>query len=316
MPSVTTLFDQTKPKTPVFFFSHGGPTFMYPDEEFGSDKGAYKTVKKLGHYIINVIKPKFIIVISAHWESNSFNSGVDIGIPGSQSSLSKNSKKLDKDEIDLIYDFGGFPDYMYEEQFHSKGNLELANDIKTTLANNKIDSKLTKRGLDHGVWVPFKVAFSSNKPKDQEWDLEMPLVQISLPGTDDFNTNYELGKALSKYRELGGVIICSGMSVHNLRDFRAAMGKGSSSPMPYVKPFSEKVKSIVTEYNGVERLNKFNELVQNDKKLLYDAHPSLEHFMPIVVASGAGDEELAKQVYDNHVKSLAWGIYQFGEYKE
>lgn len=309
------LFDETRPKTPVFFFSHGGPTFMYPDE-FGGDKGAYKKTQSIGKYIQNTIKPNFIIVVSAHWQSNS-NDRVEIGVPSTYSKNVFKSKVsqdlLDPEELELIYDFYGFPSHMYKEKFHAKGSVELAQDIQETLSANQVDSKLISRGIDHGVWVPFKVAFSSNKPKDKEWDLDCPLVQISLSASDNFEFHHKLGQALAKYRELGGLVICSGMSVHNLRDLGLAMQRGGA--LPYVSKFGNLVTSIVTGSNGDERLQKLDGLQENERSLLYRAHPTLEHFMPIVVASGASYNEKAQELYNNSSLSLGWGIYQFGEYK-
>lgn len=309
------LFDETKPKTPVFFFSHGGPTFMYPEDEFGGDKGAYQKTKSIGKYIQNTIKPNFIIVVSAHWQSNS-NDRVEIGVPSIYSKNAFSSKQskdlLDPEELDLIYDFYGFPDHMYKEKFHAKGSVELAQDIQQTLSSNQVDSKLISRGLDHGVWVPFKVAFSSNNPKDKEWDIDCPLVQVSLSASDNFEFHHKLGQALAKYRELGGLVICSGMSVHNLRDLGIAMQRGKT--LPYVPKFGNLLSSIVTGSNGDERLEKLDGLQENERQLLYRAHPSLEHFMPIVVASGASFNEKAQELYNNSTLSLGWGIFQFGEY--
>lgn len=312
------LFDDSKPKTPVYFFSHGGPTFMYPEVEFGGDIGAYEKVKSLGKYIQSTIKPKFIIVVSAHWQSNS-NDLVEIGVPSSYSKNVFNSKGskslLDPDELGLIYDFYGFPQHMYEEKFHTKGSVELAQDIKESLSSQKIKSKLTARGIDHGVWVPFKVAFSSNNPKNKEWDLDCPLVQISLSASDDFEFHHKLGQALAKYRSLGGVVICSGMSVHNLRDVGVAMNRGGKA-LNYVAKFNNLVTSVVSGSKEQERLKKFEDIQENERSLLYSAHPTLEHFMPIVVASGAASGEVGQEMYNNASLSLGWGVYQFGEYNK
>jgi aromatic ring-opening dioxygenase catalytic subunit (LigB family) len=299
--SIASLFDTTKPKTPVYFVSHGGPTFMYPDDSFG-EPGAYRAVSKVGKFIKNQIKPNFIVVVSAHWEGLN---KIEVSVPKDTFG--------DNLENELIYDFYGFPSHMYKEQFHSKGNVALSKDIKSTLKEHGLNAQLTPRGLDHGVWVPFKVAFSTNKADDEHyWDLDMPLVQVSLQNTADFDTHRKLGQALNKYRELGGVVICSGMSVHNLRDLGAAMG--SNKPMPYVTPFNKILSDIVTKTTGDERFKEFETLNSEHKQLYHKAHPTVEHFMPIVVAAGAADSEPAKELYNSAQLSLGWGIYQFGDY--
>lgn len=297
--SSVNLFNSDKPKTPVYFFSHGGPTFMYPDDPFG-EAGAYKAVSKVGKFIKKQLKPNFIIVVSAHWEGQG---QIEIGVP-------KDTLGGD-DENELIYDFYGFPSHMYKEQFHSRGSVSLAKDIKKSLQEEGLDAKLTPRGIDHGVWVPFKVAFSTNKASDEHWDIDVPLVQVSLLHSDDFKVHRKLGHALAKYRELGGVVICSGMSVHNLRDLGVAASTGRT--MPYVTPFNKLLTDAVSK-SGDDRFASLEDLKSDSKQLLYKAHPSLEHFMPIVVASGAAENEPAKEIYNSAMLSLGWGVYQFGDY--
>lgn len=311
MPSISSLFNSTFPKTPVYFFSHGGPTFMYEEAEFGGDVSAFRATSKLGKFIKEKIKPNFIIVVSAHWESNHLNT-VEVAIPNTKTFNS--AKKITPLENELIYDFYGFPEHMYKEKFHSQVNLELANDIKDTLLKAGVDSNLTYRGIDHGVWVPFKVAFSTNKLADDVWDLDIPIVQVSLARTDEFGIHSKVGEILSKYRSLGGLVICSGMSVHNLRDMGRAMR--SNGPLPYVKKFNSVLTEILTKNaESSKRLELLNEVKLSNANLLYSAHPTLEHFNPVVVASGAANHEVAKEIYNNAVGSLGWGIYQFGEWK-
>ena len=43
-------FIQNPTPFPTYFFSHGGPTFMYELDDFGN-KGAWNTVKKIGNNI-------------------------------------------------------------------------------------------------------------------------------------------------------------------------------------------------------------------------------------------------------------------------
>lgn len=334
------LFVDNQPKTPVYFFSHGGPTFMYPKADFGGEPGAYRVVSNVGKFIKNKMKPKFIVVISAHWQSNSGNL-IEVAVPRGSSNTNRGSsdlfgsrsrhsnkssaKTLDPDENELIYDFYGFPDHMYKEEFHSRSNLGLAKDIVAEInkSESQLEAALSVRGIDHGTWVPFKVAFSTNKAPDELWDLEVPLVQVSLSSSDDFNRHYELGKILSKYRNLGGLIVTSGMSVHNLRDLGLSMSQGGR-PLPYVKKFNDIIREILTnDTNNGKKLEKLNELQENSslRKILFSAHPTLEHFMPLVVALGASegieakDQYLAQELYSSETLSLGWGIYQFGKYE-
>jgi aromatic ring-opening dioxygenase catalytic subunit (LigB family) len=315
-PMPVKLFPNPSP-LPCYFLSHGGPTFMY--SKLGSEKseGAATTIKNLGTRITDVLKPDYIVVVSAHWQSNELNL-IEVSVP-------KNGQL----ENELIYDFYGFPKYMYKELFKTKNSLEIAGSIKELLESNGFSSNLTHRGIDHGVWVPFKVAFTNHNqlsgvPPPPSWDIEIPIIQVSLTSNaTDFNTHYKLGQVLNQLRsnkllqqstgeQLKGMIITSGMSVHNLHDLGISMHQGGTV-MSYVKPFNKLLTGTLRDYKE-DRLHGLNTILSKYTNLLYDAHPSLEHFVPIVVASGVADEnqEEVKELYNSAEMSLGWGIYQFG----
>ena len=50
--------------------------------------------------------------------------------------------------------------------------------------------------------------------------------------------------------------------------------------------------------------------------LLRQAHPTLEHFLPIVVAGGVASksDDNIKEVYNDSMLSLGWGVYQVGQF--
>lgn len=306
---------------PAFFVSHGGPTFMYGTE----DEGAFNTIKKIGTKIKEEWKPDYLIVVSAHWQLSSPNL-VEVAVPS-------NNASKDLQENPLVYDFYGFPRYMYAEQFRTMNLRFLSEEISSQLKKSGFDSKLSKRGIDHGVWVPLKVAFSKHtmlnplpKGEKPELDLptEIPLVQVSLTQWEhDFDTHFKLGQALSYFRDnqiwdpvrqkyLKGMVICSGMSVHNLRELGMAMSSGSV--MPYVEPFNKLLSK--TMKNNNQLLENLNRLKTENTTLLKRAHPTLEHFVPIVVAGGllSGHEnDKIEEVYTGGSLSLGWSIFRFGD---
>lgn len=307
---------------PTYFFSHGGPTFIYEEDSYGN-RGAWKTIKKLGTKIKEEWKPDYIIVVSAHWQLSGTNL-VEIGIPPAKTGA-------DLEENALIYDFYGFPRHMYKEQFRTMNSRFVSELVRHHLKENGFHSEFSNRGLDHGVWVPFKVAFSDYNtlhplPEGTAPGLDLPdtsVVQVSLTGNDrDFDTHFKLGEALSYFRDnliwdpvrekyLKGMVICSGMSVHNLRDMGLAMSSGKS--MPYASAFNKLLKqTMVNTPNLLENLNKVK---SENRSLLFQAHPTLEHFVPIVVAGGIvknHPEQQIKEIYNDEDLSLGWGIYQFG----
>lgn len=306
---------------PSFFFSHGGPTFIYEEDGYGN-KGAWKTIKKLGTKIKNEWKPDYIVVVSAHWQLSG-SKLIEIGVPSSAKELAEN---------ELVYDFYGFPKHMYQEEFHTLNSRFVAEEIRQHLKKDGLHSELSKRGLDHGVWVPFKVAFSDYNtlhplPEGTRPGLDLPetsLVQVSLTGNErDFDTHFKLGQSLSHFRDnliwdpikqkyLKGMVICSGMSVHNLRDL--GRGMQANKPLPYTFAFNKLLKQ--TMVNSPELLDNLNKLKSEHAGLLHQAHPTLEHFVPIVVAGGLlkdHPEQKVKEIYNDEAFSLGWGIYQFGD---
>lgn len=304
---------------------------MYEEDDFGN-KGAWRTIKKLGKKIKNDWKPDYIVVVSAHWQLSGSNL-VEVGVPSV--GVTGSSAKGDSEENSLIYDFYGFPRHMYKEQFRSLNSRFVSEEIRQQLKKSGFHSQLTKRGLDHGVWVPFKVAFSDYNtqnplPQGVEAGLDLPetpVIQVSLTGNDrDFETHFKLGEALSYFRDnliwdpikekyLKGLVICSGMTVHNLRDLGKAASLGR--PLPYTSAFNKNLKE--TMVNDPSLLANLEKLKSDKNSLLFLAHPTLEHFVPIVVAGGllqSHPDEKIKEVYNDQSFSLGWGIYQFGEYPD
>lgn len=55
-------------------------------------------------------------------------------------------------------------------------------------------AKRVERGVDHGVWVPFKVMFPPDKP------LEVPVVQVSTLHGYDLESQIRLGEAVKSLR--------------------------------------------------------------------------------------------------------------------
>lgn len=316
------ISENIMPRTPVFALSHGGPTFMYGNAGFGGDKGAFECTRELGRHIKEVIKPKFIVYVSAHWQSKAKNQ-IEIAVP----LVGKPLVQGPPQENSLIYDFYGFPKYMYDEEFHSMNDISIARlvaaDINSFFSKSQelVHASLAKRGIDHGVWVPLKVAFPDDA--NNYWNIEIPIVQVSLTADDtDFETHYKLGQALSKYRSQGGLVVVSGMSVHNLRDLGSV--SGGQKALPYVKKFNQVLADILINDEKKNKLSQIKDLLANPSKreLLYSAHPTLEHFMPFVVGLGAGegpsdedceDKYHVKELYNNEQGSLGWGIYQFGK---
>lgn len=136
----------------------------------------------------------------------------------------------------------------------------------------------------------------------------MPIVQVSLFGTEDPVQHYRLGEAVSSLRDDNILIIVSGMAVHNLRDMMRAFG--SPKPMPYTTSFDEALKDAATKPPAEREQAMAQLLKRGDAR---QAHPSFEHLLPIHIGAGAAGEDLGRRLWTYKDGSMSWAQYRFGE---
>ncbi|KAL2871471.1 DODA-type extradiol aromatic ring-opening family dioxygenase [Aspergillus lucknowensis] len=273
--------EDSRMKTPVYFLSIGGPSMMYEVEH-----PAYKELSKIGWEITSKVKPRAVVVFSAHWQA---------GVDTVQVNTAENT--------DLIYDFYGFPSHYYEEKYPNVGSKELATKVLDAFKQAGIKAEGVKRGLDHGVWAGFKCAF---EPESNP--LNVPIVQVSLFNTEDPMQHYRLGEAVQQLRDENILIIVAGMAVHNLGDFRFT--RRNPQPLPYTVSFDEALKDAVTT-PPAERARALADLLK--RRDARQAHPTLDHLLPIHVGAGAAGEDLGKRLWTLKEGSMSWAQYRFGE---
>ncbi|KEF61923.1 uncharacterized protein A1O9_03495 [Exophiala aquamarina CBS 119918] len=271
-------------KAPVYFVSHGGPNTMYDNKH-----PVWAELQAIGREITQKVKPSAIVVFSAHWQAQRPNT-IEVNI---------------SEQEPLLYDFYGFPRHYYAEKFPNKGSPELARKIMGLLNDNGVRTQEEERGLDHGAFVPFKVMFDL-----KENPVNVPIVQVSLFDDDtDAEAHIKLGRAVQNLREENIVIICSGMSIHNLRHFM--MGGGRSGNLPGFANFDQALKDAAETKPGSHRDELMVKLLQRSDARL--AHPTFEHLLPAHIAVGAAGEDKGKQLFTLVEGPLAWAQYRFGE---
>jgi hypothetical protein len=91
-------------RTPVYFLSIGGPNFIEDIEH-----PAYSRLAAVGREITSEVKPKAVVVFSAHWQGGPTTIKINVA-----------------EETDLIYDFYGFPAHYYEYEYPNKGDSMVA----------------------------------------------------------------------------------------------------------------------------------------------------------------------------------------------
>jgi 4,5-DOPA dioxygenase extradiol len=214
---------------------------------------AHAFLKGLG---ARIGRPRAILVVSAHWMT---------AVP----SLSL------AEHPETIHDFGGFPDFMYELKYPAPGAPSVATRAAELLRAAGHDISLhPSRGLDHGAWVPLMLMYP---------EADIPVVQLSIQPKLSPEDHWKMGEALRPLRDEGVLILGSGSATHNLRE---AFLFGADDPTPdYVLEFEQWLVDAVTGSKKTELLN-YLERAPHAKR----AHPTNDHFYPLLVAAGAGDD--------------------------
>jgi 4,5-DOPA dioxygenase extradiol len=219
--------------------------------------------------------PKAILVISAHYES---------------SPISILSKDDNDQQHTMLFDYYGFPSQCYEYSYPARGDNALAARIQSLLSENGVESNIeTKRGLDHGIFVPLMLMYPN---------ADIPVLGLSLHPSLDVATHINIGKSLSSLRssEEEVLIIGSGYGFHNMK----YLLNPTRSSIGYSRDFDEYLRSILVG-DGITE-TKLNKLVHWKEEAPHakECHPREEHLIPlfVVAAAAAAGEGCVGEVID------------------
>jgi aromatic ring-opening dioxygenase catalytic subunit (LigB family) len=221
--------------------------------------------------------PKALLVVSAHWES---------AAPTVITSPSPS----------LLFDYSGFPPETYQLTWPAPGAPEVAARVRALLDAAGIASAETaERGLDHGVFIPLKVAFP---------DAHIPTVQLSLVAGLDPAHHLAIGRALAPLRSEGVLIVASGMSYHNMRGLRGGAGAAG-----HAKAFDDWLGEVVA-LPEAERTSALG--AWSAAPSARESHPREEHLLPLMVAAGAAGRAAGRVVFRDEVMGVVVSAHQFG----
>jgi len=196
--------------------------------------------------------PKAVCVVSAHWVTE-----------GAHVMVSAHPK--------TIHDFYGFPRPLYEVQYPAPGAPSEAE----KLAKNPEILPAEQWGLDHGSWSVLRHMYPN---------ADVPAFQLSLDEHRGFKEHLELGREIQALRERGVLVLGSGNIVHNLRRID---WDNPSGAYDWAVEFDARVKKAVEAHDA-------NSLAQPQKwgeALLATAHPTVEHYLPLLYCMGSTDEQ-------------------------
>lgn len=226
----------------------------------------------LRQFAQKIEKPKAIAIFTAHWESQRLTiSSTD-------------------DIYETIYDFFGFPDVLYTLQYPARGSVEIATKIANLFSKQGIPNQTdATRGLDHGSWVILKHLFPQ---------ADIPVVQLSVNPFLPPNQQYAIGQAIRELPKQGVMVIGSGGTVHNLRK----INWGQQEPEAWAVAFDDWLLEK-TKAKDLDALFAYPQLAPNASA----AVPRAEHFVPFLIAMGAG--QLPEPII--HYRSYDYGSLSY-----
>lgn len=223
----------------------------------------------LGSYQSTIPLPTAILIITAHWITDTI-----------QVSAAPQGTKL-------YFDYGGFPAESYEYKYPAPVSIDLSERVCNLLKSSNIPcAKDTKRGWDHGVFVPLMLMYP---------EANIPIVAMSIHTSLDPALHISIGKALAELREEGVLIVGSGASFHNFDYFFTRDERKRALGIRHSHTFNDHLTETLTS-NRVSPEEREARLVD------WAGAPSArechkvrqeEHLIPLHVVAGAGRCRLA-----------------------
>ncbi len=220
--------------------------------------------------------PQLILCVSAHW-------------------LTRGWWLTGMDRPKTIHDFGGFPQELFDQQYPVPGAPAAAREIAGLIGAGVDEGEW---GLDHGSWSVLKPMFPA---------AQIPVVQLSLDWDRPPEEHLALGRRLRTLRDWGVLVVGTGNTVHNLRTMRRELP--SNQAYDWTVAFDAKVAEHVRA-GQVDELARF----QSWGEMARLAHPSYEHYLPLLHAAGAAHEgEPVRFVNEGFqggsiaMRSIIWG---------
>lgn len=270
----------TTQRLPTLFIPHGGGPCFFVEPPAGFPSGLWDNLATYLRGIAAGIgqRPRAVLVISGHWEC---------ALP----------TVLTAEQHALLFDYYGFPESAYRLTYPAHGSIAVAARVRELLEQAGIPSEIThQRGLDHGVFVPFKLIYPN---------ADVPIVQLSLKHTLDAAEHLAMGRALTPLRDEGVLILGSGNSYHNLRKFFSDQAAANKASEQFDAWLGAAISAPPAER---ERLLSG----WTDAPGALDCHPRSEHLIPLMVAAGAAGEDAGKLTYHEQMFGKMFSGIQFG----
>ena len=260
-PASTHVVPAAAVRLPALYIGHGAPTLV--------DDPVWPV--ELARWARELPRPRSILIVSAHWESQPLTVGATTPVP-------------------LVYDFYGFPERYYRTRYEAPGAPELAASVAGLIRDLEPVAHAPDRGLDHGAYVPLTVMYP---------DADIPVLQMSLPDLDPEHL-FRIGRRLAPLRDEGVLVVGSGFLTHGLPYVREYMGGKPGAPT-WSMDFDRWAAEALTS-GDVDALFDF----RNRAPGMPYAHPTVEHFAPLFVTLGAAT--VADETPDFRIDGYWYGL--------
>ena len=204
-------------------------------------------------------RPTAIMVVSAHW-------------------LTRGTAVTCAERPRTIHDFYGFPEELYAVSYPCAGAPDAARKAIETVRSVPVACDRAW-GLDHASWAVLRHVYPG---------ADVPVFEMSLDyrfgewNPKPLRYHYDLAGELALLRRQGVLIVGSGNIVHNLR----ALVRGPTAPYDWAEDFDERAAKAISR-RDFRALAKPLSLART----LPLAHPTLEHYLPVLFPLGVADEK-------------------------
>ncbi|MDO9165849.1 MAG: 4,5-DOPA dioxygenase extradiol [Rhodoferax sp.] len=256
-------------RMPVLFLGHGSPMNAIEDNEYRQSWQALGA-----EFGVKWPKPQLVLCVSAHWLTSGWW-------------LTAMARPK------TIHDFGGFPKALFDQQYPAPGFPAAAQEISQCVRQpggaSPLSLDLQEWGLDHGAWSVLKPMFPQ---------ADIPVIQLSMDYSRSAAEHFAVGQQLKGLRERGVLIVGSGNIVHNLRTMQRSAAPNQA--YDWALEFDKTIADYL-QHGNQAALQDFQAL----GTVAQQAHPTHEHFLPLLYAAGAVDANETPQFFNTSFQAAS-----------
>ncbi|MGG1552927.1 class III extradiol ring-cleavage dioxygenase [Paenibacillus ferrarius] len=212
-------------------------------------------------------KPKAIVIFSAHFEQEITTIAAT------------------DDVHEMVYDYYGFPPAYYQVQYPARGSTIVASIVAERLRSRDIPVELKYRGLDHGVFPIMLHAYP---------EANIPIVPVSVNPFLPARQQIAIGEALQGLEQDGIMVVGSGFLTHNFNEIDMS---DAAPPRQWAIEFRDWIREKALA-RDVEALSQYMTLAPHARRGV----PRAEHFVPLLIALGAGAPARVVQVLHDTIE--------------